>query len=81
MERLHRRAEALGIAADLVERYQAVEYIECGVLDAFGGDRCGELLKAHCEGAVRWRERRRRTFRGPKQKDIADEIEDAGVGV
>ena len=51
MKRAHAAAVIAGLAADLVERQQAVEAIQRGVLDSLGGDRRGDLLELHGESA------------------------------
>ena len=45
----HREAELAGIAADVVQRDEAVVSVERGVLDAFRRDRRRELLHLHRE--------------------------------
>ena len=49
MEGRHVDAEAIGLAAHLVERDEAVENIEGRVLDRLGHDRRGELLQLERE--------------------------------
>src|SRR5688500_607219 len=46
---VHRDTEMIGIAADIVQRQQAVVHVERGILEAFGHQRPGELLEAHYE--------------------------------
>ena len=81
MESVDGRSETVRIAADLVERHEAVECVERGVLDPLRGYRRGELLKAHGKRPIFFGERRGRAFRRPQHEDVADEIEHAGVGV
>ena len=49
VERPYRHAELIGIGADVGQRDQPVKAIERRVLDALGGNRGSELLKAHGE--------------------------------
>ena len=85
---LHRRVKGVdgkrpgrGVAADLVEREQAVVAIERGILQRLRHHRAGELLHLQREAA-----HARRAVRGPAGLDqvhgqrIAQEIEDAVVG-
>ena len=71
MKGAHAAAIVAGLAADLVERQQAVEAIQRGVLDSLGGDRRGDLLELHGEGThaaaqlIGWRrqlQQQRRTY-------------------
>ena len=48
----HRHAEAVGLAADVVDRDQPVVAVQRGVLDALGRHRRGVLLQAPRERAV-----------------------------
>src|SRR6185312_4272706 len=84
MERMHADAELLGIAADVVQRDEAVEAIERGILDALRGDWRGELLEAHREiahGVVRRiRRAEQRAMQEVEDARIADPAVRAGMG-
>ncbi len=63
-----------GVGADFVERGEAVEAVERGVLDALGHDGRGELLEAEEELVCQ----RAGHFEG---QDLLEELEKAGVDV
>src|ERR1700694_4959986 len=65
-------AEARGIAADFIERGEAVEAVKGGVLDRLGHHGTGELLKAH-------RKFRLERTAVAQQQELAQEIEEALV--
>src|ERR1700730_16515237 len=65
-------AEARRIAADFIERDEAVEAVKGGVLDRLRHHGAGELLKAH-------REFRLERTAVAQQQEIAQEIEEAPV--
>ena len=71
-----RRAEAARIAAHLVQRRQAMVAVERRVLVSLGGDRPGDLLKAHDEvralGAVGLVRPRRKSERQQIAKPVVD---------
>src|SRR2546425_836316 len=74
-----RQAEQTGIAADLVQRDEAVVHIERGVLHALGHYRRRHLLELADEAALLspfLLTERRRVL---QEQNIADEIEQSGV--
>src|SRR6185369_15142063 len=73
-------AEAVGLATHLVERDQPVVDIEDSVLDTLRDDRPGSLLEFQDELALHLPSGALGAGRKSQEQEIADEVEDRGVG-
>ncbi len=49
MKLIHRYAELIGVAADVVQREQAIVHVQRRILESLGHQRPGELLESHRE--------------------------------
>ena len=81
VESSHGNAEATRLAADVVERGQAVIAVKGSVLDALGHHRRRDLLELHGEGLQAFAERGATAAADIGGQHAFEKIVDAGVGI
>ena len=80
MKLRRRGSEPVKIASDVIQGDQAVVPVKGGILQALGHHRAGNSLEFHGEGCHCVPVSEILSFGDARQKHLADEIEDAGIG-